>query len=151
MRDVKISPATIVIVLGVILVGGVFAWLTFAPGPPAASRPVLTQEARAYLPNLALSEVHMQAAESMVDLRVIEILGKITNNGNRRIKSALVTCVFRDYSNREIGREPAWVVSADTNGLGSGQTRDFRLAFDTIPSTWNQDMPTLVISQIQFE
>ena len=53
---------------------------------------MLTAEARQYLPNLELGKVHMQAAESYSNQRVIEILGDITNHGNRTVKQALVTC-----------------------------------------------------------
>ena len=83
MPDVKISPASIVIALAGILILGVFGWLTFGPEPAPPPPPVLTAEAKQYLPNLALSNVHMQAAESYVKARLVEILGDITNNGSR--------------------------------------------------------------------
>jgi hypothetical protein len=151
LADVKISPAGIVIGLGVVLVAGAFAWLTFAPKPAPPPPPVLTQEARDYLPNLKVGNVHMQAAESYVNARLIEILGEITNAGNRSVKVIEVTCVFRDSSGQEIAREPAFVVDARSGGLAPGKARAFRLPFDTIPDSWNQALPSLVIAQIQFE
>lgn len=151
MADVKISPAGIVIGLGVILVAGAFGWLTFAPKPAPPPPPVLTQEARDYLPNLKLGNVHMQAAESYVNARLIEILGDVTNAGNRKVKLIEVTCVFRDFSGQEVAREPAFVVDGRSGGLAPGQKRGFRLPFDTIPDSWNQALPSLVIAQIQFE
>ena len=73
------------------------------PPPP----PVLTAEAKEYLPKLRLANVHMQASESMVNQRVIEILGDIANNGDRVVKLAEVTCVFRDYyGNVRPGAQP---------------------------------------------
>jgi len=151
LADVKISPVGIVIGLGAVLVAGAFAWLTFAPKPAPPPAPVLTAEARAYLPSLKLSNVHMQAAESYVNQRLVEILGEITNAGDRRVKVIEVTCVFKDFSLNEIDRERTFVVGAGAAALGPGQTRPFRLAFDTIPETWNQVMPSLIIAQIQFE
>jgi hypothetical protein len=151
LADVKISPASIVIGLGVVLVAGAFAWLTFAPKPAPPPPPVLTEEAREYLPNLKLSNVHMQAAESYVNSRLIEIFGDITNAGNRKVQLIEVTCVFRDFSQREVARERAWVVDGRPGALAPGQTRSFRLPFDTIPDTWDQVMPKLVIAQIRFE
>lgn len=148
MADVKISPAGIVIGLGLILILGVFSWLTFGPKPAPPPPPVLTAEAKAYLNNLALSNVHMQASESMVNQRVIEILGDIKNNGGRTVRLAELTCVFKDYSGQEVKREREAIVSAP---LASGATKPFRLAFDDIPETWNQAMPALVIAQIQFQ
>ena len=105
MPDVKISPASIVIGLAVILIMGVFGYLSFGPRPAPPPPPVLTAEAKAYLPKLALANVHMQAAESMVNQRVIEILGDITNKGDRVVRFAEVTCVFRDYYGKELTRE----------------------------------------------
>src|SRR5580700_4291098 len=94
-----------------ILILGVFSWLTFGPKPPPPPPPVLTEEAKKYLDNLALSNVHMQAAESMVNQRVVEILGDIANKGDRTVKLAEVTCVFSDYSGSEIKRERVPIVA----------------------------------------
>ena len=150
MPDVKISPASIVIALALILILGAFSWLTFGPKPPPPPPPVLTDEAKQYLPSLALSNVHMQAAESMVNQRLVEILGTITNNGNRLVKLAEVTCVFRDYGGAEVKRERVAIVGAGGTGLAPGASKPFRLAFDDVPDTWSQALPTLVIAQIQF-
>lgn len=151
MPDVKISPVTFVVALaGVLIVGG-FAWLTFGPKPSAPLPPSLTQEAKAYLSNLRLSNVHMQAAESYAQGRLIEILGDVTNAGSRKVKVVEVTCIFRDYSQQEIARERVFVVPPNGGGLATNQTKAFRLPFDTIPDSWNQVMPALVIAQIQFE
>ena len=151
MPDVKISPASIVIGLAGILILGGFGWLTFGPKPVPAPPPVLTAEAKAYLGNLALGNVHMQEAESMVNQRVVEILGEITNKGDRTVSLAEVTCVFRDYSGNEVTRERVPIVGAFNGTLAPGQTKPFRLPFDDIANTWNQAMPTLVIAQIQFQ
>lgn len=151
MPDVKISPATIVIGLAGILILGAFGWLTFGPKPAPPPPPVLTQEARQYLPNLQLANVHMQAAESYVNSRLIEILGDIVNTGDRNVKSVLVTCVFRNFGNQEIARERVYVVNERGGVLKPKDTKPFRLPFDNVPNTWNEQMPTLVIAEIQFE
>jgi hypothetical protein len=147
LPDVKISPASIVIALAMILILGAFGWLTFGPKPAPPPPPVLTPEAKQYLNNLDLSNVHMQAAESMVNQRVVEILGDIANKGSRTVRLAEVTCVFRDYSGSEIKRERVPIVA----GLVPGASKPFRLAFDDVPEEWNQAMPALVIAQIQFD
>ena len=151
MPDVKISPAGMVIGFGVALIAGTFGWLTFGPKPAPPPPPVLTAEARDYLTSLKLSNVRMQAAESYVQSRLVEILGDITNVGNRNIKLIQVTCVFRDYSGQDVSRERAYVVDGRGGAFEPGKTRPFRLAFDTVPESWNQALPVLVIAQIQFE
>ena len=147
MPDVKISPASIVIALAMILILGAFGWLTFGPKPAPPPPPVLTPEAKQYLNNLALGNVRMQAAESMVNHRVVEILGDIANKGDRTVKLAEVICVFRDYNGGEIKRERVPIAGS----LAPGVSKPFRLAFDDVPPEWNQVMPALVIAQIQFD
>ncbi len=151
MPDVKISPASIVIALAGILILGVFGWLTFSPRPGPPPPPVLTVEAKQYLANLGLTNVHMQAAESYVQGRLVEILGDITNKGGRTLKLVEVNCVFHDASGQVVARERAVVVGGRSGSLAPGQTIPFRLPFDNIPSTWDQALPSLVIAQIQFE
>lgn len=152
-KGAKISPASIVMGLAALLIFGLFGWLTFGPKPAPPPPPQLSAEGKQYLRNLALSNVHMQAAESYVNARVVEILGDITNNGDRIVKLAEVTCVFQDYSGQEVARERAFVVGGTAPGgsLRPHATKGFRLPFDTIPESWNQAMPTLIIAQIQFE
>lgn len=151
MPDVKISPASIVIGLAAVLILGSLGWLTFGPKPAPPPPPVLTDEARDYLEHLQLDNVHMQAAESMANNRVVEILGSIKNQGTRTVKLAEVTCVFRDYNEKEVKRERLPIVSSTGSPLGPGDSKSFRLAFDDIPDEWNQVMPTLVIAQIKFQ
>jgi hypothetical protein len=154
LPDVKISPASIVIALAMILILGAFGWLTFGPKPAAPPPPVLTAEAEAYRVNLGFSNVQMQAAESMVNQRVVEILGDITNKGNRGVKLAEVTCVFNDYSGAEVKRERVAIIGGAVLGakgdLAPGATKHFRLAFDDVPESWNQALPSLHVAQIQF-
>ena len=151
MPDVKISPASIVIGFAGVLILGAFGWLTFGPKPAPPPPPVLTAEAKQYLANLKLSDVHMQAAESYVQSRLIEIMGNITNQGPKTLRVVEVTCVFHDYSGQIVAREQAFVVAGRSGPLAQGETKAFRLPFDNIPDSWNQVMPSLVIAQIQFE
>jgi hypothetical protein len=151
LPDVKISPAGMVIGLGMVLILGAFGWLTFGPKPPPPPAPVLTAEAKQYLNNLVLGNVHMQAAESLANQRVVEILGDIANKGDRTVRLAEVTCVFNDYYGKELTRERVAIVGQTTGTLAPGASKPFRLAFDDLAETWDQALPKLVIAQIQFQ
>ena len=48
-------------------------------------------------------------------------------------------------------RERVPIVRERSGGLDPGKTKDFRLPFDTIPESWNQTMPQMVIAQVVFE
>ncbi len=134
-----------------VVVAGIWAYLEFGPKPAAAPPPVLTAEARAYLGNLKLSGVGIQASESFVKQSLVEIVGKISNEGQWTIKLVEVNCVFRDAAGQIIKRERVAVAGRKTGPLTPGSTKPFRLAFDDVPGNWNQAMPDLVIAQIGFE
>jgi hypothetical protein len=145
-----LSAPVVIGAVAVLLVGGVAAYLTFGPKPAPPPPPVLTQEAKDYLPNLKLSDVGLQAAESYINSSVVEILGKIGNIGNRTVKLVQVNCVFRNVYGQPIQRQLA-TIAGKTGPLKPGDIKPFRLAFDNAPPGWNQAMPDLVIAQIQFE
>jgi hypothetical protein len=113
--------------------------------------PVLTQEATAYLQHLQLADVDMQAAENYLGHTVMNITGKLTNNGPRVLQLVEINCMFRDYSGQVISRERVAIVGRKTGPIPTGQTRAFELAFDNVPAAWNQTLPDLVISQIHFQ
>src|SRR6202012_4652526 len=97
--------------IGVLLVAGIAAYLTFGPKPAPPPEPVMTQEAKQYLANLGLDGGHMQASERMgTNERVIEILGSISNKGTRTVSQALVTCVFYDFAGQIVARENDYIV-----------------------------------------
>ena len=134
----------------VLLVGGAVAYLTFGPKPAPPPPPVLTQQAKDYLPNLKLSDVGLQGSESYINSSLVEILGKIGNLGTRSVKLVQVNCVFQNVYGQAIRREMATVIGK-SGPLKPGETKPFRLAFENPPPGWNQAMPALVIAQIQFE
>lgn len=117
-----------------------------------AQRPVLTEEARAYVRGgyLELSEVEMKAKENFAQQTLVEVTGKITNKGTRTVQLVEVNCVFHDPYGMVVLRERLSIVGGRAGGLKPGETKTFRLPFDTLPQSWNQALPDLVIAQILF-
>jgi len=142
-------PVLIILVLAVLL-GGVYAFLALRPVPPI-SQITLTPDAKAYVRSLKLSEVEMKAAESYMKNTLVEILGKITNNGDRTLRSVEINCIFYDAYGQVVLRERVPIVRIkDGPVFKPGDSRSFRLPFDSLPATWNQGMPQLVIARIEF-
>ena len=129
-----------------LFVGGALAWFINRPQPASNASP-LTADAKSYVRNLQLSDVSMKATESYVKQMVTEIEGKITNAGNRPVKQADVFCIFYNSYGEVILRERVPIVSG---GLKPGESKSFRLPFDDIPGSWNNQMPQLVIARIEF-
>jgi hypothetical protein len=139
-----------VVMIALILAGGgVLAYLEYAPHKPAAEAP-LTPEARAYIGNLKLSDVGMKAAKNYFSQMVVEIAGNITNAGDRSLDTVEIYCVFNDYYGKPTLRQRVPIVSEKMGGLKPGETKSFRLPFDSLPESWNQNMPQLVIASVKF-
>ncbi|MBL8235992.1 MAG: hypothetical protein JNM66_01130 [Bryobacterales bacterium] len=145
-------PAGLAIAAAVVLLaGGAAAWYVSQPRENANQAPVVTPEAKAYVKNLKLSETELKATDSAMAKSLVEIVGKITNNGDRKLKLVELNCIFYDPYNQVVLRERVPIVRPKTGGLGPGETKPFRMPFDNLAGSWNQAMPQLVIAQIQFE
>jgi hypothetical protein len=145
-------PVPVPVVAGaivVILSLAVWAAIDYQARRHPPQPPVLTAEAKQYVRNLQLSNVDMKATESYMKQKVVEIVGKITNVGPRAVKVVEINCVFRDAYGQVVLRERVAIVGR-AGPLTPGDTKSFRLAFDTIPESWNQALPDLVIAQIIF-
>jgi len=147
----KKPPVLIAAVLAVLVLGGgLFWWLDYQSRHRVSEAVALTPEAKGYVKNLALSEVQMQANESYLKQAVVEIEGKITNNGDRVVKLVEIYCIFYDPYGQVVLRERMAIAGRKMGDLAPGGTKSFRLPFDSLPESWNKQMPQLVIAQILF-
>ena len=147
----SIPPMAIVIAMVLALGIAGFFFLERASRQPPPPPPPLTDEAKAYVRNLKLANVDMKAHESFLKQAVVEITGDITNAGDRVLKSVELNCVFYDPYGKVLLRQRVPIVSARTGAVAPGDTRSFRLPFDTVPEGWNNVMPQLVIAGISFQ
>jgi hypothetical protein len=136
------------VVLGAIG-GGIYWYLEKTSGQTPAE-PVLTPEAKQYTRNLKLSEVDIKATDNALGQTLVEIVGKITNAGDRPVRHVELNCVFADPYGQVVRRERVPIVRSKEGVLKPGESRRFRLPFDSIPTTWNQILPQLVIAQVVF-
>ena len=143
------NPA-LYVALAVVLIGAsALAYLQFAKSKPATDMD-LTPEAKAYVRNLQLADVTMEANQSFANQVVVEIQGKIANNGDRPLDVVEIFCIFRDTYGQTVLRKRMAIVDKKMGGLKTGETKSFRLAFDELPDSWNHAMPALVIAGIRF-
>jgi hypothetical protein len=135
----------VAVVLMVAIGTGVFWWARYASAASAAAKDgiALTPEAKAYVRSLKITEPEIKANESYMKLSLVELTGKIKNDGDRGVE------VVEIYG-QIVTRERVPIVRAKMGGLKPGEEKPFRLAFDTIPESWNQAMPNLVIAGIRF-
>ncbi len=146
----SVPVSVLVVALVVILGAGFFLYLDRASRRPPPAPAPLTAAAKAYVHSLQLMDVDMQKHESYMKQAVVEITGKIGNNGDRQLRVVEINCVFYDPYGQLVLRERVPIVSQKIGGLAPGEIKNFRLAFDNIPDSWNQALPQLVIAQIVF-
>ena len=150
-RKTNLIPIAIVAVLAVVAGAAIWFLLLRGSGRPVQPNP-LTPEAKAYVRNLGLAEVEMQAKENALGGTLVEITGKITNNGAQTLRAVDLNCIFYDPYGQAVLRERVPIVRFKGGpGVQPGETRSFRLPFDSIPAGWNQALPQLVIAGIDFE
>lgn len=144
-------PVSLIAILVLVAIGGgVFFFLERASRQPPPSPPPLTGDAKAYVRNLRLLDVEMKAHESYLKQSVVEIVGKIGNEGDRILDLVEINCVFYDAYGQVVLRERVPIVSRKMGKLAPGEIKNFRLAFDNVPESWNQAVPSLVIARIDF-
>jgi hypothetical protein len=144
----SIPPAALV--AGAMALAGLAGfWYLGKPGSPKELAP-LTGPARAYVRNLKLSNVDMQAHESYLKQSIVEITGNIGNTGDRVLRTVEINCVFYDPYGQVVSRERVAIVNGKSGALAPGEIKPFRMAFDDVPEGWNQAMPQMVIAAIDF-
>jgi hypothetical protein len=139
---------TPLIIVMMVALAGLGAWWYISKQPRETPPPAaITAEGKAYVRNLKLSEVDMKATEAFTGAAVVEIVGKITNGGDRTLSRVELNCVFYDPYGQVVLRERVPIVRS---AMKPGETKSFRLPFEGIPRSWNQTLPQLVIASITF-
>jgi hypothetical protein len=149
-KKLSIPPSVLVIALVGVAGLAVFLYLERESRRPVAEAAPISGEAKEYVRNLRLLDVNMQAKESYLKSSVVEITGKIGNDGERVLQVIEINCVFYDYYGQVVLRERVSIVSRKMGNLAPGEIKNFRLPFDNVPESWNQAMPQLVIARIDF-
>ena len=143
-------PVLIAIAGGLVAVAGGLFVLSRPPANRVENNSPASQEARAYVRNLLLKDVTIQATENFMNQQVVEVQGSIGNQGPRALQLVDVYCLFQNVNGQEIRRERLPIVAAKGQPLKPGEIRKFRLPFDSVPEGWNQAIPRMVIAQIAF-
>ena len=113
-----------------------------------------------YAANLTLSDLKMSAAENFVGSTVTYLDGTITNIGSKTVPHATVQVVFKDEMGQLTQRDEVPLHVLETAGpypdavdlsvspLAPGQSKPFRLTFEHVSASWNQQYPELEIIDV---
>jgi uncharacterized protein DUF2393 len=148
------SRRTIFIAVAVVIAVAVIFALLLRSQPRTASGPP------PYAANLKLSDFKMSAAENFVGATVSYVDGTVTNSGNKTVTHAMVEVKFKDDMGQIAQREDIPMQALKTTGpypeavdfsvspLGPGQSKTFRLTFESISAQWNHQYPEIQITDV---
>jgi hypothetical protein len=155
VREEQESNWRVFLIGGVLvaLIVGVLAWMSVQERKGAAPHP--------YAVNVKLTDPHMSAAENFVGATVSYIDGNVTNTGSQTVTHAVVTVLFKDSLGQLAQREDVPLHVLDTSGpypdaidlsaspLAPGQTKPYRLTFESISLQWNHEYPQLTVTDVK--
>ncbi|HEV2620353.1 MAG TPA: DUF2393 family protein [Acidobacteriaceae bacterium] len=125
----------------------------FAGRKAAAPAPSTLQPADAYAASLPLSQMAMSESESLSGGKLTYLDGHVTNTGSRTVTGATVQVVFANGEDLapQVDTVPLTLIRMkqpyidvepmSAEPLKPGDSRDFRLTFETVPDNWNTQMP----------
>jgi hypothetical protein len=150
------SSAMRPILIGVVIVAvvvGILALLLRTDKKPAA-------EPHPYSSNLKISDLKMSAAQNFVGATVSYIDGNVTNTGDKTVIHAMVQLTFSDDMGQTAQRENVPLRVLQTSGpypdtvdfnlspLAPGQTKPFRLTFESLSTQWNHQYPEMRVTDV---
>lgn len=128
----------------------IVAWLMHARLTRPAVRPPLSAEAQAYLKQVAVTDIHMSAAETGLGSNVTYLDAQIKNNGVRALREVDLDLTFVDMLNQMVLRRTAHPITTTAPPLEPGESRPFRVTFDYMPADWNQGQPVVAVTYVGF-
>jgi hypothetical protein len=148
------SRRTIAIAVAVVIAIAVLFAFLLRSQPKAASGPP------PYAASLKLSDFKMSAAENFVGATVSYVDGTVTNAGGKTVTHIIVEVNFKDDMGQLTLREEIPLQVLKTTGpypeavdfsvspLGPGQSKAFRLTFESISSQWNHQFPDVHVTDV---
>jgi hypothetical protein len=148
MRPVLIGVLIVAVAVGILLL--IFRAEQKPPAPPPP-----------YAGNLKFSDLKASAAQNFVGATVSYLDGTLTNTGDKTVIHAVVQITFKDDLGQTAQREELPLRVLRTGGpydeavdlnlspLAPGQSKPFRLTFESISAQWNHAYPEMVITDVR--
>ncbi|MBZ5599147.1 MAG: DUF2393 domain-containing protein [Acidobacteriia bacterium] len=151
-RESNWRPVMLGIALVVVVVGVIAFFLRSQSKPAIPPHP--------YAANLKLSDLKMSAAENFVGASVTYVEGTVSNTGDKTVTHAVVRVIFKDDIGQVVGDDSVALralqpsgpypdaVDLNTAPLAPGQSKPFRLTFESISAQWNHEYPDVQVTDV---
>jgi hypothetical protein len=105
---------------------------------------------QAYAASLHVENIALSRAENFIHQEVTTLTADLVNSGSRSLPIVEITITFSDEMNQIALRESRAVVAPPDPPLAAGERRQFEIAFEHIPTSWNMQQPIVRITGLQF-
>jgi hypothetical protein len=105
---------------------------------------------QAYAPKLQIENLPLRRAENFLNQEVTTVPGRLTNAGDLPLSNVELTVEFFDQLGQVVLRESRAAFAPQTPPFAPGESRDFEVSFEHIPSSWNIQQPLVRVSGILF-
>ena len=113
----------------------------------AAAKLPFGAEEQNYAADIHFQGVEFSQASNLLNQEFTYATGKISNDGTRAVRALELTLEFHDQFNQVILRETQRAIDLTAAPLPPGQQRDFQITVEQhVPSTWNQQYPSIRVS-----
>jgi hypothetical protein len=144
-------------ILAIAAVVVIAAAIYFSPGrqsPPGAAPPqahfAFGAAEQAYATSVHIENIALSRAENFIHQEVTTLTADLVNAGSRSLRGVEITITFSDDMNQIALRESRAVVVAPNPPLAVGERRQFDIAFEHIPTSWNMQQPVVRITGLEF-
>jgi len=119
-------------------------------GSEAAQLPFGAAE-QAYAAQIRFSSLQLSQATNMLHQQFTYVVGSVTNGGTRPVRALEVTVEFHDLIQQVVLRDTVRVFPPAAGPLAPGQERAFQMTFEAVPSSWNQQPPSIRVSGLDLQ
>jgi hypothetical protein len=149
-RKENLSPVTLVIGAVVLLAIGLSLCFLFKPVDnkktvtfQQAMPSSMTPAERDYTKNIQVEKLALRREENFLHQVVTTLSGEVLNNGTKPVVALMLTIEFHDTMNQIVLRETRSILGVRAAPLAPGERREFEIAFDNIPPSWDMQQPSL--------
>jgi hypothetical protein len=129
----------------------------FSPGrqsPPGAAPQqahfAFGSAEQAYAASVHIENIALTRAENFIHQEVTTLTADIVNAGSHSLRGVEITITFSDDMNQIALRESRAVVAPPNPPLAASERRQFDIAFEHIPTSWNMQPPIVHITGLEF-
>jgi len=105
---------------------------------------------QAYVSKIQFENISLSRAENFIHQEITTLSGELVNSGSLPLRDLELAIVFSDELQQVVLRENRSPFGTGSSPLAPGGRREFEISLEHIPSSWNMQVPQIVITGIQF-